>query len=538
MMNNFLEFISKDIDGKKEQIGSLPVKTKVNKRNYNETLEMMSTKYKSYKENVYKYLSVKAKNLIKVKPSEQDEQLLELISDLEDAKKVLNPFNTYVEKMDFDSLLYQMKCCYTLNFKSLNHIVNGFLDKFEDAGIHLSSSDFDYTCYVNQYMDSFLEIRYKGDKDYSRISEIFEQIYWLNPELIQHIDLNFRKLIRKYGKKFNDYLDKKKNEIKKTLGFDDYEECLSQLSKAYIELNEKSRETIGDIVDLFMKREIDVEHYREDNKVRKFAFSTLLGNDVDFSNKTKINRLCEDLERLKLNLIELGNYLSFKPLFDDFINQYGKLENNASNKKNKELKEFENKIIKVEAELDKMNKKISSGKKSLFGGVLTEIEIKNIKIDSVLKAKELYELYKTYEEKYFVDRVEALISPNMSVTDFLKLYSSFNYFKKMTIQRVFELANFDEVEALSKKFDEFSGTPLNNVMEGVLIFAEFDIPRIICTKYRLSGILLEEESLNEDNIDALLNKVNIILRANIIDNSDIPLDKIWFVTKVNSYNKD
>ena len=59
-MNNFLEFIKKDIDGKKEIIGTLPVKTKVNKRNYNETLEMMSTKYKSYKENVYKYLSVKA----------------------------------------------------------------------------------------------------------------------------------------------------------------------------------------------------------------------------------------------------------------------------------------------------------------------------------------------------------------------------------------------------------------------------------------------------------------------------------------------
>ena len=40
-MNNFLEFISKDIDGKKEQIGSLPVKTKVNKKKYNETLDKL-----------------------------------------------------------------------------------------------------------------------------------------------------------------------------------------------------------------------------------------------------------------------------------------------------------------------------------------------------------------------------------------------------------------------------------------------------------------------------------------------------------------
>ena len=75
-------------------------------------------------------------------------------------------------------------------------------------------------------------------------------------------------------------------------------------------------------------------------------------------------------------------------------------------------------------------------------------------------------------------------------------------------------------------------------MDGVLIFAEFDIPRIICTKYRLSGIQLDEESLNEDNINALLNKVNVIIRSNVIDNSDVPLDKIWFVTKVNRYKED
>ena len=45
-------------------------------------------------------------------------------------------------------------------------------------------------------------------------------------------------------------------------------------------------------------------------------------------------------------------------------------------------------------------------------------------------------------------------------------------------------------------------------------------------------------SLNEDNINALLNKVNVIIRSNVIDNSDVPLDKIWFVTKVNKYKED
>ena len=138
-----------------------------------------------------------------------------------------------------------------------------------------------------------------------------------------------------------------------------------------------------------------------------------------------------------------------------------------------------------------MNKKISSGKKSLFSN-LTEIEIKNLKIDSVLKAKELYDLYKEYEKEYFKDRVETVISNNMSITDLLKLYASFDYFKKMAIQNVFELETYDEVAEMADKYDSFSTNPLNNVMEGVLLFGEINIPVIICNKYRLSGIIIDE----------------------------------------------
>lgn len=535
MMNNFLEFINKDIEGKKEQIANTPVRTKVNKRKYNETLEKMTDKYKEYKDNVYKYLTVKAKNLIKLKDNNDDDELIETINKLEGARNLLNPYNTYVEKMGFDSLLYQMNCCSTLNFKSLNHIVNGFLDKFELAGIILESNDFDYTCYVHQYMESFLEVRNKGDNDYSNISEIFEQIYWLNPELIQHIDLNFRKLIRRFAKNFNDYLNELCDEVKKSLDLKSYEDCLSKIAIAYGELNNKQKESIEDVVRLSIDGEIDIEHYKEDNKVRKVAFSTLLGDDFNINNTDKFNRVCDDLDKLKFNLVELSNYLTFEPLFEEFKKQYGKLENN--NKKNTALKEYETKIMKMEVELDKMNKKISSGKKSLFG-TLTEIEIKNLKIDSVLKAKELYDLYKEYEKEYFKDKVENVISSNMSVTDLLKLYASFDYFKKMAIQNVFELESYDEVADLADKYDSFSSNPLNNVMEGVLLFGEINIPMIICNKYRLSGIIIDEESLNEDNINALLNKINIIIRTNIINNSDIPLEKIWFVTKVKQYKED
>ena len=126
----------------------------------------------------------------------------------------------------------------------------------------------------------------------------------------------------------------------------------------------------------------------------------------------------------------------------------------------------------------------------------------------------------------------------MSARDLLRLYSSFDYFKKLTINNVFEVESYDEIVDLAFKFDNFAGNPFNNIMEGVLVFGAFDIPQTIVNKYRLSGINVEEESLTEDNINALINKINVVTRTNVINNSNVPLEKIWFVTKVNKYKKD
>ena len=83
-----------------------------------------------------------------------------------------NPSNTYVEKMGFDVLLYQLRNYHVFNFNSLNEIINNFLDKFELVGIKLTKNDFDYTCYVYEYMSSFLEIRYSSQKNYDKLSEL------------------------------------------------------------------------------------------------------------------------------------------------------------------------------------------------------------------------------------------------------------------------------------------------------------------------------------------------------------------------------
>ena len=55
-MNNFLNFIDKDITTKKTQIQTLPIKTKTNIKKFNETIENFETKYEYFKDLILRYL--------------------------------------------------------------------------------------------------------------------------------------------------------------------------------------------------------------------------------------------------------------------------------------------------------------------------------------------------------------------------------------------------------------------------------------------------------------------------------------------------
>ena len=192
-MLKFNDFIQKDITAKKTLISTLPTKTKANKKKFNTNIDIIQEKYNEYKSSVRNYLLAKSRSF-NVKDEENNiDKLNEEVVSLEHVRFLLNPSNTYFEKMGFDTLLYQLNNYYIFNFNSLNDIINSFLDKFESVGIKLTGDDFNYTCYVHEYMSSFLEVRYKKNKKYDKVSEIFEQIYWVNPDIIAHIELNFRR---------------------------------------------------------------------------------------------------------------------------------------------------------------------------------------------------------------------------------------------------------------------------------------------------------------------------------------------------------
>jgi hypothetical protein len=539
-MSNFLKFIEQDIEAKRTLLSTMPTKTKTNIKKFNEQIDSTTAKYNEYKASVKKYLDTKSRSFnIKCSNKELDE-LNNKISSLEHVRFVLNPSNTYFEKIGFDKLLYEISNYNEFNFNSLNEIINQFLSKFESAGIKLISSDFEYTCYVNEYMSCFLETRNSRSENYDKVSEIFEKIYWINPEIIEHIGLNFRKLIKKHENHFTDYISKLQAEVKFENKINSYEECLEKLKVTYNELNIANRENISDIINLAKTGVIDINNYFEGSKIRTSTYGALAIDPLKLDDKVAMNKFYENLEKLKINIEEYNNYIKFMPLFNDFKNEYVKLISNNdkdSNKINinKNLKNIEAKINEEEAKLDKINKKIFN-KESGFFSFKNNIDPKQLKIDSVKQAKTLYNLYKEFDQCYFKDKVLSILSSSLTISELLHLYYSFDYFKKVAIKRVYDLTSYDDVIKYSDSFDLFAMNPTNIIINGVALFEESDIAKVIMNKYRLDNINLTEENINPDDTNTLMDKIQLLLRIKEIEQSSTSIEKIWFMVQVEKIN--
>lgn len=517
-MNNFLDFINSDVEVKKTLLSSLPTKTKTNIKKFNETIDEFSKKYEKYRESVYKYIKAKNKS-IKVKPGEKDnKEYIDKINALQEVRKVFNPYNTYYEKMGFDELIYRISDYYVFNSDSVDKIIDEFISKFELVGIKLTSNDFNYTYYVNKYMKIFLNVRENKD-DKENLNKTFEEIYWVNPDIIGHIELNFRRLIRDNSKRFEDYVRRLAKDYSKEYNISGYRDCLKQLEEAYEELSKASVEDASDIVDKALKGEFDITQYLPTNKFRQSAYSSFISPDISLEDKNTMEKLCITLNKLGDNLKEYSEYLEIVPMLDEFKNQYEKFAAQKSVNYN-EMKAISNVIRKKEAELDRLNRK-----------VFKRDDNRALKIESVSEAKKLYSLYKKYDDEYIKVHVSEILNPNMTISEVLDLYCSFDYFKKQTIQNVFKLNSYNEIIEKSNLFDEFAMNPTNIIARGLSIFEENNIPRIIANKYKLNGIQINEEDIVGDNISILNNKIQLIERINKIENSGLKVEQIWFLVK-------
>ena len=532
-MNNFLEFINNDREAKKTLLSSMPINNKTNIKKYNEKISSIRNDYVYYKDGVLKYMNAKSESFEASKEAKNTEKLMKQFEEYKHMKFILNPMNSFKEKMGLDDLLYDIHNYSNFTFENINEIIKKLIEKFRTAGINLKSDDFKYTCYVNEYMTEF----FISNGDYSKLSDTFEKIYWYNPNIIEHIELNFRKLIKKYQKEFEDYIDKEQKTLLSKNNFKNYDEFIKALKEKYDELVNSNEEDLCDIVEMAKKSKIEINNYFPESKFRTTTYSTLTINEIDYSDKAEMKKLLDTLKRLRTNALEYSNYLKYVPLFKYFKEKYEKQESVESN--NSTLKNIQSQIESKEAKLESINSKIFNEEKTNpILNILNNFSkkkpesLKNLKIESLKIAKELYDLYYEQEKLQFENTIISLKSDSLLlISDVVRLYYSYNFFKKETFEKVYNLTTYNEIVDMCNEFDEFASNPTNIIINGINTFEDSDVASVICNKYRLENINLELGDLDEDNIPALINKIDFVFRINKIENSKLSIEKIWFIVQ-------
>ena len=439
---------------------------------------------------------------------------------LQEVKKAFNPYNTFYEKMGFDELIYRIRNYYVFNFDSIDKILDELLEKFQIAGIKLTEKDFDYTYFVHEYMKVFLCVK-EGTATNADLSKTFEEIYWVNPDIIGHVEVNFRKLIRTNSGKFEEYVKKLRRDYAKEYGIKDYNDCVKKLEAAYEDLARANEEDVASIADKALKGEFDISQYLESNKFRQSAYDSFISPNVSKDDKEAMNKICGTLNKLGANLKEYSEYLGIVSMLDDFKTSYQQAAEQKAVNYN-EIKVLETTIKKKEAELEKLNKK-----------VFKNPEIRSLKIESISQAKQLYSLYRNFDEEYIKIKVAELLNINMTISEVLDLYYSFDYFKKQTIQNVYNLSSYNDIVEKSDIFDAFAMNPTNIIARGLSVFEDNNIPRIIANKYKLNNIQINEDEIVGDNISVLNSKISLIERINKIENSNVTVEQIWFLVQSN-----
>lgn len=528
-MNNFLEFIKSDIESKKTFLLSIPTNNKTNVKKFNENVASIYESYSNYKESVLKYINAKSESFENVKETKLDEKLVKQLDEYKKIAILFNPINTFKEKLGLDSLLYDIHNYSYFTFENINKTIQSLIDKFKVVGIGLTSNDFKYTCYVKEYMDEF----FACNGDFNKLSPVFEKIYWHNPNLIEHIELNFRKLIKKYHKEFEQYVSKEKEEALSKNGFKDYDELIKIYRTKFGEYTSGKEESLFEIIKMAKESKIEINNYFPDSKFRTTAFSTLTINPINYENTNEFNKLLDTLKKLKGNVLEYNNYLKFLPLFKHFKEKYEKLDSLETNAS--ALKTIESQISAKESKLDSLNNKIFDGPASAIFSLFDKKSpdhVKKLKLESIALAKELYDLY--YEEEKL--RFESIVlemknESAIMASDVIKLYYSFDFYKRETLASVFELTTYDDIINLCNEFDEFASNPTNIIIQGIDVFEGSDMADVVCNKYRLENINISATDLDENNIVSLINKIDFVFRIYQIEHSKLSIEKIWFIVQ-------
>ncbi len=488
--------IMEKIEVEKEILSTMPKNNKKNQAKYLEKLEQTQKEYTNLLDKITKEMKKRYQKAIDI---ERDEKVDKLNSELKKIEKILlilDDNKTSYEKMELDKIIYKIDKYYKGNLENINEQINKALEKFESVGIVFKLSDFNYSTYVNQYMEVFWEEKKKGDINSKKIKEKFEEVYWKCSDIIVQIELNFENIYLLNQNTIDKYFEKEKNSILKQ-----YEKTREDIKKLYakkrIERDEKYKQDKKQLMDKFLTGEYDINNFNEETIINNYK--KIIGNSEDVESEEVEKGITEFLN----SLYEYKNYMKFEFIIKDVKKIYQEKE-----KYKNSYKEAKKKVESLEKQI----KKIKSKRISLFR--------KNIETKQTAEQKQIIaetrNAYKNMELDKFYNKIYLELKDDSTVYEVLELANSYyNYLTKVIIENDTTITQ-EKIDEMVNVLDEFLKNPYNNIINNITILDQNDIAMIIKDRYKLLNFNIEKDDFSTKNVENLIKTLeNIEINYNL-----------------------
>ena len=238
----------------------MPKNNKKNITKYSEKIKELKKEYSNLNNKITKEMNKRYQTAISIENNPEINKINTELNKIEKILLILNEQQTSYEKMGLDKIIYKIDKYYKGNLEDINEQIYLAIQKFEEVGIKLKLSDFNYSIFVSQYMETFFDDKTKGDKKVKKLQQKFEEVYWKCSDIIVHIELNLRNIYMKNENDIDKYFEKEKNNIIRQ-----YEKKRDDIKKIYeqkvIKRDKEIEQDKKQILDDFLNQKLNVADF-------------------------------------------------------------------------------------------------------------------------------------------------------------------------------------------------------------------------------------------------------------------------------------
>jgi hypothetical protein len=417
-------------------------------------------------------------------------------------------FNDSYQKLHLDYYLYRLHRYYNDDLISTNECIRKIISEFKGVGIELTPLDFNYNESIQEYMTLLIN----GASD-EELKAKFESLYWKFPQVVDAIELSFKDIYLTYEKKIDKYYEERHKEFLKNHTEEDLKNTKKELIK---KIRRAKAQDPGSIIYEFMEGGYHIHDYaQEDIDKKKRAYFGDLNYTYEY-----LEEFYQVLNDFKIIL----KYTYYLDAIRDMINN----KEGFKNAKSEALKELAKAKKDFKSLMDKRKPKFPFFKKPNDEKWLVKVK-EQLSITA--------EKFDALDQASFKDIIYSRVPSNVSILGALELMS-FNFlFFAETLK---EHEGNNEMKFISESYEELKDIINHNnftLLEQISLIDVYDMKQVIVDKYKLDGLQLSVDQLEEGALDKTIADIALLLNYEDIIRSGLSFDDIRLYKTI-SYDKD